>query len=321
MENQRKPPPPPAGALVQKTQCETCIYRPETVYDTDELENLIRDPRDPTHFSTPRACHAVTGRTVVCRGFWDRHAEDFDLGQLAVRLDAVYTIDETNAVVHEPQGAPRTPPTRRAPGKEISDEMTSDITAERRAATAMKLACERLEDSVDRPANNHQIIVGGDDAMRTAFRKELLKHLRDSPRLADHYEAVFVGRPPGGADDARLAEMWAATLAGLPEIGSDDLNELVSWTNAGGPADRDATDKLETAVLRIIEKRRRKTAVIVDDLETWNRSWRKHDEDWSLRKILQTEPKLALVGISATWTADGDPDYALYCGLSQSNLS
>ena len=197
--------------------------------------------------------------------------------------------------------------------------MTSHTTAERRPAVAMKFACERLESSVHQEANDHQVIVGGDDAARAAFRTELLERLRTSPELADSYEAVVVGRPRDGADS--LADLWAATLAALPELGNDERDELASWTNAGGPRHRDATVKLETAVLGIIARRLRKTVVIIDDLETWNRSWSEHDEDWFLRKILQTEPKLALVGISAAWTADTNPGCALYCGLAQSRLS
>ena len=108
MKNQRKPPPHPPGVLVQHAQCETCIYRADTAYNTKKLEDRVRDPRDPRHFTTSRACHAFRGRTVVCRGFWDRHAEDFDLGQIAVRLDAVYTIDETGAIRHDRQDGSRT---------------------------------------------------------------------------------------------------------------------------------------------------------------------------------------------------------------------
>ena len=197
--------------------------------------------------------------------------------------------------------------------------MTNDITAARRTAVALQLACERLKDSVDLRANEHQVIVSGDDTARAAFRTELLERLRTSPGLADSYEAVVIGRPRDGADS--LADLWAATLAALPELGNDERDELASWMNAGRPRHRDATVKLETAVLGIIARRRRKTVVIVDDLETWNRSWSEHDEDWFLRKILQTEPKLALVGISAAWTADTDPGCALYCGLAQSRLS
>ena len=197
--------------------------------------------------------------------------------------------------------------------------MTSHTTAERRAAVAMKFACERLESSVHREANDHQVIVGGDDAARAAFRTELLERLRTSPGLGDSYEAVVVDRPRDGADS--LADLWAATLAALPELGKDEHDALTAWTNAGRPRYRDATEKLENTALGIIARRLRKTVVIVDDLETWNRSWSEHDEDWFLRKILQTEPKLALVGISAAWTADTDPGCALYCGLAQSRLS
>ena len=195
--------------------------------------------------------------------------------------------------------------------------MNNDIGAARRNAVAMT-ACERLEDSIDRQANDHQVIVGGDDETRAAFRKEFLERMRASPRVAEHFEAAVVAGPGTGAGS--LAEFWAGTIEALTTPRDEARGELGAWRNGGSPTDRDTAQTLENAAIRIVQSRARKTAVVVDDLEDWNRSWSRRDEDWSLRKILQTEPKIALVGISATWTVDGHPGYALYCGLSQSRL-
>ncbi len=84
-------PRPDAGFLhVQAQQCTTCIYRADSALDIANLESAIADPRMPGHFVKFRACHhAPDAAAVVCRGFWNRHKDDFDGGQLAQRLNAV----------------------------------------------------------------------------------------------------------------------------------------------------------------------------------------------------------------------------------------
>ena len=74
-----------SGFRVQKKQCETCIYRPENPLDLEVLEEAIKDQHG--FFSSHRTCHH--SEDVCCRGFWDRHKDEFQTGQLAQRLDAV----------------------------------------------------------------------------------------------------------------------------------------------------------------------------------------------------------------------------------------
>lgn len=90
---------------VQTKQCRTCIYRPGLGWNIASLEAQIADPHLAGHFAGYRECHhAVRGSGVVCRGFWNRHKDQFDLGQLAQRLDAVefVTID---SLKEKPHGA------------------------------------------------------------------------------------------------------------------------------------------------------------------------------------------------------------------------
>jgi hypothetical protein len=75
---------------VQDRQCATCIYQ---TFDPEHLANLeaaIADPRMDGHFRGYRECHhAQRGSGVCCRGFWNRHRDHFDAGQLAQRLQLV----------------------------------------------------------------------------------------------------------------------------------------------------------------------------------------------------------------------------------------
>ena len=93
----------PPGLLVRKTQCATCIYRPDSPLDIEHLESQVRDRWGG--FKGFRACHHHEGTTVCCHGFWSRHAGEFPGGQLAVRTNLVFTIDGGGAVEHLPQPA------------------------------------------------------------------------------------------------------------------------------------------------------------------------------------------------------------------------
>lgn len=72
---------------VQSAQCRTCIYRPDSTLDPIELEAQIADPRMAGHFKGYRICHHA--KDVCCRGFWNKHKNHFDLGQIAQRLKMV----------------------------------------------------------------------------------------------------------------------------------------------------------------------------------------------------------------------------------------
>jgi len=77
---------------VQAKQCATCIYRKASGLDVKELERQIADRHMDGHFSGARLCHHAPSsgaNTAVCRGFWNRHKDHFDAGQLAQRLGLV----------------------------------------------------------------------------------------------------------------------------------------------------------------------------------------------------------------------------------------
>lgn len=83
------------GLRVQATMCDTCIYKPSTGFDIADLERQVADPHMDGLFRGFRACHHAKGRSVCCRGFWDRHKDHFPGGQIAQRLRRVIfvTID------------------------------------------------------------------------------------------------------------------------------------------------------------------------------------------------------------------------------------
>lgn len=82
------------GFQVQRKACATCIYRPDSLLDLKKLEDEIRDPRMAGHFRSFRRCHHSD--TACCRGFWNRHKDDFSSGQVAQRLNVVVEVDHDN---------------------------------------------------------------------------------------------------------------------------------------------------------------------------------------------------------------------------------
>lgn len=77
------------GFQIQKRMCKTCIYRSDSTLDIEKLENDVRDPH--MGFKGHRTCHHSDN--VCCRGFWDRHKDEFAVGQIAQRLNCVEFVD------------------------------------------------------------------------------------------------------------------------------------------------------------------------------------------------------------------------------------
>ena len=75
---------------VQRRQCSTCIYRPDTPLDLERFEAAIADPHG-CGFKGHRICHH--SKDVCCAGFWARHKDEFPMGQVAQRLNMVEFVE------------------------------------------------------------------------------------------------------------------------------------------------------------------------------------------------------------------------------------
>ena len=88
---------------VQAKICRTCIYRPGFGWRLAALLYQIRDPKMKGFFKGYRECHhAKRASGVCCRGFWNRHKDNFQAGQLAQRLGWVEFVnrDDLDAVLN-----------------------------------------------------------------------------------------------------------------------------------------------------------------------------------------------------------------------------
>ena len=77
-------------------QCDTCIYRTNSPLDLKRLEDEVRDPH--MGFNGFRVCHHHG--SACCRGFWNRHKNEFPTGQIAQRLNAVVLVEPTRFLCH-----------------------------------------------------------------------------------------------------------------------------------------------------------------------------------------------------------------------------
>lgn len=78
---------------VMAQACSSCIYRKDSPLDLQRLEDQVRDPH--IGFRGHRICHNTAD--VCCRGFWNAHKDEFPLGQIAQRLNAVEFVDLADA--------------------------------------------------------------------------------------------------------------------------------------------------------------------------------------------------------------------------------
>lgn len=81
---------------VMRRQCATCIYRPSWQgTPIAVLEDQVREKhRGATGFKGSRICHThPKGVKATCRGFWNRHKDEFAVGQVAQRLGLVQFVE------------------------------------------------------------------------------------------------------------------------------------------------------------------------------------------------------------------------------------
>ena len=80
---------------VRKHRCKTCIFGSRVNWNLEELLDMIRDPENPESFTSYRVCHDDQDNVPerCCRGFWDKHRNDFLLGRVAQIAGVVKEVD------------------------------------------------------------------------------------------------------------------------------------------------------------------------------------------------------------------------------------
>lgn len=79
---------------IQTKQCDQCLFSRRRIVTAARFKNIIRDCTqlgNEKHF----VCHkaSLKGDSVCCRGFWDKYKNNFQLGQVAQRLNLVEEVE------------------------------------------------------------------------------------------------------------------------------------------------------------------------------------------------------------------------------------
>ncbi len=73
---------------IQKTKCNQCLFSKNRIVDAKRAAEVIRDALGKdTYFNCHKA--KIKGADVCCRGFWDAHKDNFNLGRIAQRLNVI----------------------------------------------------------------------------------------------------------------------------------------------------------------------------------------------------------------------------------------
>ncbi len=74
---------------IQKTKCNQCLFSKNRVVTPEVVAEIVKGClNEDTYF----CCHKATIKgknNVCCRGFWDAHKSNFNLGRITQRLNSV----------------------------------------------------------------------------------------------------------------------------------------------------------------------------------------------------------------------------------------
>ena len=164
-------------------------------------------------------------------------------------------------------------------------------------------------------SNPHQIVIGPRGSGKTSLLLRIAAEIRRDASLSSHFFPVVFAEESYEVSTA--GEFWLECLSCLAmqapgKEGSPDLGrsyeELRSISD-----DRTLGERCLGAVLDFSDREAKRLVLFVENLNNLFRDMTDPDAGWRLRKVLQTEPRIILLG-SATRRFDqiDHPDQALY---------
>ena len=173
---------------------------------------------------------------------------------------------------------------------------------------------EMLRDCRD-SSNPHQIVIGPRGSGKTSLLLRIAAEIRRDASLSSHFFPVVFAEESYEVSTA--GEFWLECLSRLavqaPRTeGGPDLGR--SYEELRGISDdRTLGERSLGAALDFADREAKRLVLFVENLNTLFRDMTDPDAGWRLRKVLQTEPRVILLG-SATRRFDqiDHPDQALY---------
>ena len=164
-------------------------------------------------------------------------------------------------------------------------------------------------------SNQHQIVIGPRGSGKTSLLLRVATEVRrDADLAASFFPIVFAEE---SYEVGTAGEFWLECLARLaiqaPEReNAPDLHATLSDLRTIHD-DRTLGERCLASVLDFADREDKRLVLMVENLNMMFRDMMDPDAGWRLRKVLQTEPRIILLG-SATSRFDeiDHPDHALY---------
>lgn len=180
--------------------------------------------------------------------------------------------------------------------------------------TEFGLLIEALRECVGN-SNLHQLVIGQRGSGKTCLLLRVAAELRRDPRLAaDFLPIVFAEE---SYEIATAGEFWLACLTHcatqVPRAeGGVDLEHTVAELR-NVRDDRMLAERCLGTLLDIADREDRRLVLLVENMDMLFRDMSDVDAGWRLRKVLQTEPRIVMLGSAISRFDEIDrPDRAMY---------
>ena len=164
-------------------------------------------------------------------------------------------------------------------------------------------------------SNQHVIVVGQRGSGKTTLLLRVALEVRSDPELSSRlYPIVFAEE---SYSVSTCGEFWLECLSRLAQqelqrAGANDLGRTVEDVSRERD-DRVLRERCLGALLDFAEREEKRLVLQVENLDMMFSDMMDPDAGWCLRKTLQTEPRIMMIGSAATRFGEIDrPDRALY---------
>jgi len=146
------------------------------------------------------------------------------------------------------------------------------------------------------PVNQHVLVVAARGMGKTTLAWRLAFAIEDDPELARQWYPIVA--PEEHYDVRSAGELWLAVLSGVPRTRSADADRWASIYGSLREVQDESTLRAQALarLTELAEAEKKRLLVIVENLNMVIGEQVSDDAGWDIRKTLQTDPHIMLVG-------------------------